>query len=56
MTGLLLQVPGARLRHPAADLADAVPVSQMTWTSAQHITADVPERQTCLRPSADHAS
>ncbi|MDX2851134.1 Ldh family oxidoreductase [Streptomyces sp. PA03-3a] len=33
--------PGARLRHPAAD---AVPVSQVNWTSAQHITADVPER------------
>ncbi|SNT20744.1 hypothetical protein SAMN05216276_102887 [Streptosporangium subroseum] len=36
--------PGARLRHPAANLADAVPVSQVTWTSAQQITADVPER------------
>jgi LDH2 family malate/lactate/ureidoglycolate dehydrogenase len=36
--------PGARLRHPAANLADAVPVSQLTWTSAQQITADVPER------------
>ncbi|MFI7150926.1 hypothetical protein ACIBO2_38915 [Nonomuraea sp. NPDC050022] len=36
--------PGARLRHPAADLADAVPVSQVTWTSAQQISADVPER------------
>ncbi|GAA0411713.1 hypothetical protein GCM10009530_75290 [Microbispora corallina] len=36
--------PGARLRHPAANLADAVPVSQVTWTSAPHITADVPER------------
>ena len=34
----------ARLRHPAANLADAVPVSQVTWTSAQQITADVPER------------
>lgn len=44
MTGLLLRVPGARLRHPAANLADAVPVSQVTWTSAQRITADVPER------------
>lgn len=33
--------PGARLRHPAADV---VPVSQVNWTSAQHITADVPER------------
>lgn len=33
--------PGARLRHPAAD---AVPVSQVNWTSAQHITADVSER------------
>ncbi|SNT44949.1 Ldh family oxidoreductase [Actinacidiphila glaucinigra] len=33
--------PGARLRHPAAD---AVPVSQVNWTSTQHITADVPER------------
>ncbi|WP_319018979.1 Ldh family oxidoreductase [Microbispora sitophila] len=36
--------PGARPRHPAANLADAVPVSQVTWTSAQQITADVPER------------
>jgi LDH2 family malate/lactate/ureidoglycolate dehydrogenase len=25
-------------------LGDAVPVSQVTWTSAQHIAADVPER------------
>jgi hypothetical protein len=25
-------------------LADAVPVSQVTWTSAQHIAADVAER------------
>ncbi|MFF7680124.1 Ldh family oxidoreductase [Actinacidiphila glaucinigra] len=33
--------PGARLRHPAAD---AVPVPQVNWTPAQHITADVPER------------
>ncbi|MFD8076675.1 Ldh family oxidoreductase [Streptomyces sp. NPDC059718] len=33
--------PGPRLRHPAAD---AVPVSQVNWTSAQQITADVPER------------
>ncbi|XVQ89265.1 Ldh family oxidoreductase [Microbispora siamensis] len=36
--------PGARLRRPAANLADAVPVSQVTRTSAQQITADVPER------------
>ncbi len=36
--------PGARPHHPAANLADAVPVSQVTWTSAQQITADVPER------------
>ncbi len=35
---------GVRPRHPAANLADAVPVSQVTWTSAQQITADVPER------------
>lgn len=35
---------GARLRHPAANLGDAVPVSQVTWTSAQQITVDVPER------------
>jgi hypothetical protein len=28
----------------AANLADDVPVSQVTWTSAQQITADVPER------------
>ena len=37
--------PGARAcATRAADLADAVPVSQVTWTSAQQITADVPER------------
>ncbi|GAA3788485.1 hypothetical protein GCM10022226_03920 [Sphaerisporangium flaviroseum] len=36
--------PGACPRHPAANLADAVPFSQLTWTSAQRITADVPER------------
>ncbi|GAA3411163.1 hypothetical protein GCM10018952_18690 [Streptosporangium vulgare] len=36
--------PGARLRHPAANLADDGPVSRVTWTSAQQITADVPER------------
>ncbi|TDB78036.1 hypothetical protein [Micromonospora sp. KC721] len=35
---------GARLRHPGGQLADAVPVSQVTWTSAQQIAADVPER------------
>ena len=28
----------------AANLADAVPVSQVTWMSAQQIAADVPER------------
>ncbi|GAB3836741.1 hypothetical protein GCM10029963_77730 [Micromonospora andamanensis] len=28
----------------SAKLADAVPVTQLTWTSAQHIAADVPER------------
>lgn len=28
----------------AANLADAVPVSQVAWTSAPHIAADVPER------------
>ncbi|WP_329182893.1 Ldh family oxidoreductase [Actinacidiphila glaucinigra] len=33
--------PVARPRHPAAD---AVPVPQVNWTSAQPITADVPER------------
>ena len=36
--------PGARPRHPAANPGDAVPVSHVTWTSAQQITADVPER------------
>jgi len=35
VTGLLLW---------AANLADAVPVSQVTWTSAPHIAADVSER------------
>ncbi|MEU1543755.1 Ldh family oxidoreductase [Actinacidiphila glaucinigra] len=37
----LVREAGAHLRHPAAD---AVPVPQVNWTSAQHITADVPER------------
>ncbi|GIJ81232.1 hypothetical protein SAMN05443287_12225 [Micromonospora phaseoli] len=37
--------PGARAGATrAANLADAVPVAQVTWTSAQHIAADVPER------------
>lgn len=37
--------PGARAcATRAANLADAVPVSQVTWTSAQQIAADVPER------------
>ncbi|RAO53522.1 hypothetical protein LUPAC06_05392 [Micromonospora saelicesensis] len=45
MTGLLLRAPGVRAcATRAANLADAVPVSQMTWTSAPHIAADVPER------------
>ncbi len=58
MTGLLLRAPaedhralcthdltGARARATRmANLADAVPVPQVTWTSAQHIAADVPER------------
>ncbi|WP_433269427.1 hypothetical protein ACQPWR_12260 [Micromonospora vinacea] len=45
MTGLLLRVPDARAcATRAANLACAVPVSQVTWTSAQHIAADVPER------------
>jgi LDH2 family malate/lactate/ureidoglycolate dehydrogenase len=36
--------PGARAcATRAANVADAVPVSQVTWTSAQHIAADVPE-------------
>ncbi|MEU0556536.1 hypothetical protein [Dactylosporangium sp. NPDC006015] len=40
-----LRQPGARARATrAANLAHAVPVSQVTWTSAQHIAADVPER------------
>ncbi|MQY09901.1 hypothetical protein SRB5_00040 [Streptomyces sp. RB5] len=39
-----IRKPGARLRHPAANLADAVPVSWVTRTSAQHISAAVPER------------
>lgn len=37
--------PGARAcATRAANLADAVPVSQVTWTSAHQIAADVPER------------
>lgn len=49
MTGPLLQVPGDAVDSaadaPAAvDGAVAVPVSQVAWTSVQHITADVPER------------
>lgn len=40
-----VRAPGARAYATrAANLADAVPVSQVTWTSAQHIAADVPER------------
>ncbi|MEU5934940.1 hypothetical protein [Micromonospora sp. NPDC047187] len=45
MTGLLLRAPAEHHRATrAANLADAVPVSQVTWSSAQHIAADVPER------------
>ncbi|MEU5785394.1 hypothetical protein [Micromonospora lupini] len=45
MTRLLVRAPGARAcATRAADPADAVPVPQVTWTSAQHIAADVPER------------
>ena len=37
--------PGARAcATRAANLADAVPVSRVTWTSAQQIAADVSER------------
>jgi hypothetical protein len=37
--------PGKRARAGrAANLADAVRVSWVTWTSAQQIAADVPER------------
>ncbi|MEW2146879.1 hypothetical protein AB0869_29125 [Micromonospora vinacea] len=45
MTGLPLRAPAARARATrAANLADAVPVPRVTWTSAQHIAADAPER------------
>jgi len=47
VTGLLLRVPAEDHRAcatRAANLADAVPVSQVTWTSAQQIAADVAER------------
>lgn len=45
MTGPLLRAPGARAcATRAANLADVVPASQVTWTSAPHIAADVPER------------
>ncbi|MEU8407724.1 hypothetical protein AB0C19_16165 [Micromonospora sp. NPDC048842] len=45
MNGLPLRAPAARAcATRAANLADAVPVSQMTWTSAPLIAADVPER------------
>ncbi|MFC7712457.1 hypothetical protein [Micromonospora lupini] len=45
MTGLLVGAPGARAcATPAASPADAVPVLQVTWTYAQPIAADVPER------------
>ncbi|MFG1837223.1 hypothetical protein [Micromonospora sp. NPDC049175] len=30
--------------NPLADPADALGVAQVTWTSAPHIAADVPER------------
>ncbi|MEU5907143.1 hypothetical protein ABZ780_22600 [Micromonospora sp. NPDC047467] len=36
--------PGDARAARTANLADAVPVPQVTWTSAQHIAADVPER------------
>ncbi|WP_433651480.1 hypothetical protein ACQP2C_02415 [Micromonospora zamorensis] len=36
--------PGDACATGAANLADAVPVSQVTWTSTLHIAADVPER------------
>lgn len=38
----MIEVLVATLTPPA--LGDAVPVSQVTRTSAQHITADAPER------------
>ncbi|MFI7606046.1 hypothetical protein ACIBTV_13065 [Micromonospora sp. NPDC049366] len=41
LTGL---PPGDARVPRAADLADAVPVPQVTWTCAQHIAADVPGR------------
>ncbi|WP_167454870.1 hypothetical protein [Micromonospora arborensis] len=45
MSGPLLRAPGAcACATRATNLADAVPVSQVTWTSTQHIAADVPER------------
>ncbi|WP_431976700.1 hypothetical protein [Micromonospora haikouensis] len=36
--------PGDACATRAAGLADAVGVPQVTWTPAQHIAADVPER------------
>ncbi|MEU8327773.1 hypothetical protein [Micromonospora sp. NPDC048839] len=42
MTGPLTRARGCVTR--AANLAVAVPVSQVTWMSTQHIAADVPER------------
>ncbi|MEU8128765.1 hypothetical protein AB0B68_16240 [Micromonospora sp. NPDC049049] len=45
MTGLLRRAPAARVcATRAVNLADAVPVPQVTWTSTQHIAADAPER------------
>ncbi|MFG1871579.1 hypothetical protein [Micromonospora arborensis] len=45
MTGPLRRAPGARAcATRAANHADAVSVSQVTWTSTHHIAADVPER------------
>jgi hypothetical protein len=56
LTGLHPTDPGApghdRVREPgvraratrAANIADAVPVSQLTWTSGRQIAADAPER------------
>ncbi|GIJ29467.1 hypothetical protein Vqi01_46290 [Micromonospora qiuiae] len=45
MIGLLRRAPGARAcATRATNLADVVPVSQVTWTCTQQIAADVPER------------
>ncbi|MEU8207835.1 hypothetical protein AB0B85_01400 [Micromonospora sp. NPDC049044] len=45
MTDRLRRAPAQPARATrAANPADGAPVAQVTWTPAQHIAADLPER------------